>query len=133
MDHMDDGQKTTAKILVNEENALGVGTYFSCIKVIAETMASMDLEVVEKIGKATRANTSHNNYWLLHAEPSPYYNRFEWVQAMLMWAASWGNGYSKIIRDRFANALNFRGFPQIPGNDFVISYPVPGQAGSGVR
>ena len=30
-------------------------------------------------------------------------------------------------RDRFANGVNFRGFPQIPGNDFVISYPVPGK------
>lgn len=29
-------------------------------------------------------------------------------------------------RDRFANADNFRGFPQIPGNDFLMSYPVPG-------
>lgn len=29
-------------------------------------------------------------------------------------------------RDRFANTDNFRGFPQIPGNDFVVSYPVPG-------
>lgn len=25
-------------------------------------------------------------------------------------------------RDRFANAVNFRGFPHIPGNDFVSSY-----------
>ncbi|ABD87381.1 DUF2163 domain-containing protein [Rhodopseudomonas palustris] len=32
-------------------------------------------------------------------------------------------------RDRFGNADNFRGFPQIPGNDFVISYPVAGSAG----
>ena len=31
-------------------------------------------------------------------------------------------------RDRFANALNFRGFPHIPGNDFVIAYQVPGKA-----
>lgn len=30
-------------------------------------------------------------------------------------------------RDRFANAVNFRGFPHMPGNDFVISYPVPGK------
>ena len=30
-------------------------------------------------------------------------------------------------RDRFDNVLNFRGFPQIPGNDFVVSYPVAGQ------
>lgn len=33
-------------------------------------------------------------------------------------------------RDRFANALNFRGFPQIPGNDFVVSYPLPGKPGA---
>jgi uncharacterized phage protein (TIGR02218 family) len=32
-------------------------------------------------------------------------------------------------RDRFANSINFRGFPAIPGNDFVISYPVPGKNG----
>lgn len=26
-------------------------------------------------------------------------------------------------RDKFANAVNFRGFPHIPGNDFAVSYP----------
>jgi HK97 family phage portal protein len=111
MDSMD-GEKTAAKINVTEEKALSTSTYFSCVKVIGETMASMDLEVVERIGKATRANTSHPNYWLLHAEPSPYYNRFEWVQAMLIWATTWGNGYSKIIRDRFANAKELKLIPE---------------------
>jgi len=32
--------------------------------------------------------------------------------------------------NRFSNAANFRGFPHIPGNDFVISYPVPGGGGN---
>lgn len=32
-------------------------------------------------------------------------------------------------RDRFGNAVNFRGFPHIPGNDFVMSYPVQGEPG----
>jgi uncharacterized phage protein (TIGR02218 family) len=32
-------------------------------------------------------------------------------------------------RDRFANAVNFRGFPHIPGNDFLVSYPVVGEPG----
>jgi len=35
-------------------------------------------------------------------------------------------------RDRFGNVLNFRGFPHIPGNDFVVSYPVPGSGDVGV-
>lgn len=29
-------------------------------------------------------------------------------------------------RDRFANMENFRGFPQMPGNDFALSYPSAG-------
>jgi len=33
-------------------------------------------------------------------------------------------------RDRFHNAINFRGFPHIPGNDFVLRYPVQGEPGN---
>jgi len=32
-------------------------------------------------------------------------------------------------REKFANAENFRGFPHLPGNDFVVSYAVPGEPG----
>jgi uncharacterized phage protein (TIGR02218 family) len=32
-------------------------------------------------------------------------------------------------RERFANAVNFRGFPHMPGNDFVARYAVAGEPG----
>jgi uncharacterized phage protein (TIGR02218 family) len=32
--------------------------------------------------------------------------------------------------DRFNNVANFRGFPHIPGNDFVVRYPVQGEPGN---
>ncbi|MGB7256975.1 MAG: DUF2163 domain-containing protein [Pseudolabrys sp.] len=32
--------------------------------------------------------------------------------------------------DRFDNVVNFRGFPHIPGNDFVIRYPLKGEPGN---
>jgi uncharacterized phage protein (TIGR02218 family) len=32
-------------------------------------------------------------------------------------------------RSKFSNAVNFRGFPHLPGNDFVTSYAVPGEPG----
>ena len=32
-------------------------------------------------------------------------------------------------RDRFTNVVNFRGFPHIPGNDFVVRLPKQGEAG----
>lgn len=33
-------------------------------------------------------------------------------------------------RDRFNNTVNFRGFPHIPGNDFVVGYPLAGEPGN---
>jgi uncharacterized phage protein (TIGR02218 family) len=32
-------------------------------------------------------------------------------------------------REKFENTLNFRGFPHLPGNDFLVSYAVPGEPG----
>lgn len=32
---------------------------------------------------------------------------------------------------KFANSVNFRGFPHVPGNDFVLSYPRPGSPRNG--
>lgn len=96
---------------MTEENSLGVSAVFACVKVISETMAQMDLETVEKVGKATVTNTKHPNYWLLHAQPSPNYNRFEWVQSMVAYALLWGNGYTRIKRDRFANAVELELLP----------------------
>lgn len=34
-------------------------------------------------------------------------------------------------RDRFSNSLNFRGFPHLPGDDWVASYPSTGEAADG--
>ena len=34
-------------------------------------------------------------------------------------------------RDKFNNVANFRGFPHMPGNDFVLSYPTRGQDNDG--
>lgn len=36
-------------------------------------------------------------------------------------------------RAKFANYLNFRGFPHIPGEDWLASYPVPGRPGTARR
>ncbi len=40
---------------------------------------------------------------------------------------------SSTCRAKFANFLNFRGFPHIPGEDWLASYPVPGRPSGGAR
>jgi uncharacterized phage protein (TIGR02218 family) len=34
-------------------------------------------------------------------------------------------------KSKFANSIHFRGFPHMPGNDFVLSYPTKGEANDG--
>lgn len=36
-------------------------------------------------------------------------------------------------RAKFSNAINFRGFPFMPGNDFAVSYPLRGEKNDGGR
>jgi uncharacterized phage protein (TIGR02218 family) len=38
---------------------------------------------------------------------------------------------AKTCRLKFANFDNFRGFPDIPGEDWLVSYPVRGKGNSG--
>ena len=33
-------------------------------------------------------------------------------------------------QEKFGNALNFRGFPHMPGNDFALSYPSRAEGGN---
>lgn len=40
---------------------------------------------------------------------------------------------AETCRDKFDNFLNFRGFPNIPGEDWLTSYPTSANAGSGGR
>ncbi len=34
-------------------------------------------------------------------------------------------------REKFANGVNFRGFPHMPGNDFITAYPLSGEKNDG--
>ena len=34
-------------------------------------------------------------------------------------------------REKFANPLNFRGFPHMPGNDFALGYATSGSTNDG--
>jgi uncharacterized phage protein (TIGR02218 family) len=40
---------------------------------------------------------------------------------------------ARTCREKFGNFLNFRGFPHIPGEDWVVAYPKQGQAHDGSR
>ena len=101
-------EETIAKINVTPDGSLAIGTVFACVKVIAETMAMMELEVFQKKGKTKVADVTHTIYPLINRDPSPLYTRFEFIETIMTHVLLWGNGYAKIIRNRFGEPKELR-------------------------
>lgn len=104
----DTEEETTARIAVTPDSSLAIGTVFACVKVIAETMAMMELEVFQRKGKTKVADTTHSIYPLINRDPSPLYTRFEFIETIMTHVLLWGNGYAKIIRNRFGEPKELR-------------------------
>lgn len=99
--------KSTAGIRVTEVGALSIGAVFSCVKVISETFGLMDLEVMRKRGKFKEYDPDHVNNKLF-LNPSPLFNRYQWMQSIITHVLLWGNAYNKIIRNRYGDAVEIK-------------------------
>lgn len=99
--------KTTAGIRVTEEGSLAIGAVFSCVKVISETFGLMDLEIQKKKGKFNEHDALHPLNLLIQ-NPSPYFNRYQWMQTVITHILLWGNAYNKIVRNRYGDPVEIR-------------------------
>lgn len=100
--------KSTAGITVTEEKALSVGAVFSCVQVIGQTFGLMDIEVYRKRGSKYKEFDAKHRINNLLRDPSPYFNRFQWMQAVVAHILLWGNSYCKIVRNRFGEPVEIR-------------------------
>jgi HK97 family phage portal protein len=99
------GGRTDAGIRVSEMTALQVVTVFSCVDLIASALASLPLNVYERIligpqklpGKVLAIES--DLFDLLHDEPNPEMTSFTWRKTAQCHALLWGNSYGEIQRD----------------------------------
>lgn len=94
------GGPVLSGVTVNNSTALRISAVFACIRILAETIASLPLIVYERDadGGKTRA-TNHDLYRLLHDEPNPLMSSFIWRETKQGHVAGMGNAYSAIVRD----------------------------------
>ncbi len=83
---------------VNPKNSIQVSTVYACVRVIAETVASLPLAVYEETENGSRKALEHPLYRLLHDEPNEEMTSFIWREVALTHLLLWGNSYSQIIR-----------------------------------
>ena len=72
-------------------SAIQLSTVYACVRVIAETVASLPLNVFETTDKGGVKALQHPLQHLLHDEPNPEMTSFVWRETLLSHLLLWGN------------------------------------------
>lgn len=83
---------------VTPRTSIQISTVYACVRVLAETVASLPFYLNERTGETGgRHATDHPLYFLLHDEPNGEMTSFTWRETMMTHLALWGNSYNQII------------------------------------
>lgn len=95
------GMETTSGIDVSEEGALNATAVMACVRILAESVASLPLITYRRMadGGKERA-TSFYLYPVLHSTPNPEMTSFQWRETMMGHLCLWGNAYAEIVTDK---------------------------------
>ena len=74
---------------VTVSSAIQMSTVYACVRVIAETIASLPLHVYEVTGKGNMKATEHPLYHVLHDEPNLEMTSFILRETMLSHFSRW--------------------------------------------
>ena len=97
---------------VTVNSAIQMSTVYACVRVIAETIASLPLHVYEVTGKGNMKATEHPLYRVLHDEPNMEMTSFILRETMLSHLLLWGNSYCQIIRSGRTQIIGL--YPLLP-------------------
>ncbi|MCA1570830.1 MAG: phage portal protein [Chloroflexi bacterium] len=84
---------------VTVDKALGFVPVMAAIRVISETVASLPLQVFERLERGKRVAPDHRLYEMLHDQANPEMTSFVWREVSQSHIESWGNAYSEIEFD----------------------------------
>jgi HK97 family phage portal protein len=90
---------TTSGKTVNERTAMQTTAVYACVRILAETIASLPLHTYKRIDKGKEKAVDHDLYYLLHDAPNSEMTSFIFRETMMSHLLLWGNSYSQILRD----------------------------------
>lgn len=105
------GQSVSGKI-VNERSSMQTTAVFACVRIIAETVASLPLHTYQYKGDGKEKMYTHSLYKVLHDEPNPEMTSFTLRETMLTHLLLWGNAYCQIIRNGKGEVMHL--YPLLP-------------------
>ncbi|RKN86751.1 phage portal protein [Paenibacillus ginsengarvi] len=93
------GKSTLSGVHVNDETAMRVTAYWAAVKIIAETIASLPLNVYQAKGDERVRAPNHPLYEVLHFQANPEMPAYTFRETFQGHICNWGNGYSFIDRN----------------------------------
>ena len=97
---------------VTPRNAIQVSVVYACVRVIAETIASLPFAVFQETKEGSVKALDHPLYHIIHDEPNSEMTSFVWRETMLTHLLLWGNSYSQIIRSGRGKIIGL--YPLLP-------------------
>ena len=92
--------QSAAGAIVNEQTAMSMTAVYACVRVLAESIASLPLHVYRRgeNGNRTKAE-DHPLFFLLHDEPNPEMSSFTFRETLMTHLLLYGNAYAQILRN----------------------------------
>ncbi|MFC3336913.1 phage portal protein [Paracandidimonas soli] len=78
---------------------------YSCIYVLASSIAQLPVAVLRKQGNRIEPGSDHPAHYLLHDAPNDWQTSYKWRETMMGHVLGWGNGYSRLLRSRRGELL----------------------------
>ena len=97
---------------VNEFTAMQTTAVYACVRILAESIASLPLHVYAYRGQGKERVPEHPLYFLLHDSPNPEMTSFVFRETAMIHLLLWGNAYAQILRDGRGNVLRL--YPLLP-------------------
>lgn len=90
---------TTSGKTVDEKTAMQTTAVYACVRILAETIASLPLHTYKYTETGKEKAIEHPIYNLLADEPNPEMTSFVFRETLMSHLLLWGNAYAQIIRD----------------------------------
>ena len=85
---------------VNEQTAMSMTAVYACVRVLAESIASLPLHVYKRGENGNRKKAEdHSLFFLLHDEPNPEMSSFTFRETLMTHLLLYGNAYAQILRN----------------------------------
>ncbi|RDY30990.1 phage portal protein [Lachnotalea glycerini] len=105
------GRSTSGKP-VNERTAMQTTAVYSCVRILAEAVASLPLHIYQYTDKGKERVADHPLYSVLHDEPNEEMTSFVFRETLMSHLLIWGNAYAQIIQDGAGRVLGL--YPLLP-------------------